>query len=272
MTRVSPGMELQPEDYRTARSHFQTHLVRHISSPQPGESLQPPPEGAKLVEYSPSLHLHAWVSPDTGGSGGKRPAVLFLHGGFAIGADDWEMTQPYRDAGYVVMTPALRGENGQQGDFSLFYDEVDDVLAAADYLAQLPYVDSKHLYVAGHSVGGTMTLLTALTSPRFQAAASFSGASDARSWARGQEELVTFDKSRIQEYQIRSAVAYAGSFQCPTRIYCGDSEILFLNSSQETSRRAQQKGLDVEAITVPGDHSTAVPEEIRRSIAFFQSH
>ena len=269
MTRISPGLEPQSEDYRTARSHFRTHLVRHTGSPQQGEPLQPLP-GVELVEYSPGLHLQAWVSPDAGGLGGKRPAVLFLHGGFALGADDWEMTQPYRDAGYVVMTPALRGENGQQGDISLFYDEVTDVLAAADYLVQLPYVDARHLYVAGHSVGGTMTLLTALTSPRFQAATSFSGAPDVRSWSKSWTGYVTFDMSRIQEYQMRSAVAYAGSFQCPTRIYCGSSEIFFLNSSQETSRRAKLKGLDVEAITVPGDHFTAVPEEIRKSIAFFQ--
>ena len=239
----------------------QTHLVRHVPSPQEGESLQPP-AGAKLVEYSPGLHLQAWVTPDPGGSGGKRPAVLFLHGGFALGADDWEMAQPDPDAGYIVLEPALRGENGQQGDYPMFYDELTDALAAADYLAQLPYVDFKHLYVAGHSAGGTLTLLSALTSTRFQAAASFSGAPDARAFSQNRPEFVTFDTSRIQEYQMRSAVAYAGSFKCPTRIYCGDSEFFFLSTSRETSDRAKKKGLDVEAITVPGDHFTAVPEEI----------
>ena len=28
------------------------------------------------------------------------------------------------------MIPTLRGENGQKGDFTLFYDEVDDVILA----------------------------------------------------------------------------------------------------------------------------------------------
>jgi hypothetical protein len=34
---------------------------------------------------------------------------------------------------------------------------------------------------------------------------------------------------------------------------------------------AQTKGLDVEAIEVPGDHFSAIPEAIARSIAFFRS-
>ena len=41
------------------------------------------------------------------------------------------MAQPYRDAGYIVMIPILRGENGQPGFYTMFYDEVDDVLGAA---------------------------------------------------------------------------------------------------------------------------------------------
>jgi hypothetical protein len=36
----------------------------------------------------------------------------------------WEDAKPYRDAGFVVMTPMLRGENGQAGAWSYFYDEV----------------------------------------------------------------------------------------------------------------------------------------------------
>ena len=57
--------------------------------------------------------------------------MLFLHGGFQFGPEDWEMTWPYRAAGFIVMVPMLRGEDDQAGDFTMFYDEVDDVLAAA---------------------------------------------------------------------------------------------------------------------------------------------
>ena len=90
---VSPGLELQTEDYGEARKHFQTRLVQHGPAPQSGEMLRAP-VGAVQVVYSPDLQLHAWLTPDDGGGSGagrKRPAVLFLHGGFAMSDQDWEM-------------------------------------------------------------------------------------------------------------------------------------------------------------------------------------
>jgi dipeptidyl aminopeptidase/acylaminoacyl peptidase len=271
---ASVGQQSPTEDYSSARQRFQTHLVQHIPAPQPGETLHPP-AGAQQVEYSPELHLQAWITPlpaDGGNGGAKRPAVMFLHGGFAIGDDDWEMAKPYREAGYIVMMPVLRGENGQNGEYSMFYNEVDDVLAAADYLAKLPAVDAGHLYVAGHSVGGTLTLLAAMLSSRFHAATSFSGAPDATAWSKDQPQLIVFDQSNPREFQMRSPIAFATSFKCPVRIYCGNAESLFVDSSRQTAELAKQKGLDVEAVSVPGDHFSAVPEEIRQSIEFFRSH
>ena len=109
-----------------------------------------PQKSVEQVYFPSGDHrLRAWFNRH--GESEKRPAVLFLHGGWAFGVDDWEMTQPFRDAGYVVLTPILRGENGQPGSFTMFYDEVDDVLAAADYLAKVPCVDPNRIYIAGHS-------------------------------------------------------------------------------------------------------------------------
>src|SRR5579871_874412 len=102
---TSAGLELQAADYSTARQHFQTHLMQHIPAPQQGEALHPP-TGAQQVEYSTDLHLQAWITPlpENGPhTGAKQPAVLFLHGGFAMSGDDWDMARPYREAGYIVM-------------------------------------------------------------------------------------------------------------------------------------------------------------------------
>ena len=268
---VSNGLELQSEDYSKARSHFQTHLIRHEPAPQQWTALQVPADVLQ-VTYSESPSLTAWLSPpDNQNVGQKQPAVLFLHGGFAFGGDDWEMTKPYRDAGYVVMTPTVRGENGQAGDYSMFYDEVQDVVAAADYLAKLPYVDPKRLYVAGHSVGGTLTLLSAMTTTRFRAAASFSGSPDQIAWSKDQPEVIPFDSTNLREFQMRSPVAFATSFKCPVRLYYGNLELLFGGPSQRTAELARTKHLDVEAISVSGNHFTAVSEEIQKSIQFFQT-
>jgi dipeptidyl aminopeptidase/acylaminoacyl peptidase len=197
--------------------------------------------------------------------------VLFLHGGFALGADDWEQARPYRDAGFVVLMLALRGENNQPGSYSMFYDEVDDVLAGADYLAALPYVDPNHLFVAGHSVGGTLTLLAAMTSSRFAAAASFSGSPDQIAFCRGMPlEIVPFDTKDNLEFVMRSPIAFANGFLCPVRLYYGDQESLFAGPSQETAKRAKASKLDVEALSVPGDHHSSVPAAMKKSIEFFK--
>ncbi|HEY1861545.1 MAG TPA: alpha/beta fold hydrolase [Gemmataceae bacterium] len=261
----------QTEDYAEARAKFHTKLIRRGPAPQPFQGEWPPPGAREATYVVGGLRLKAWINqPDA--AGGRKPAVLFLHGGFAFGADDWEQTRPFRDAGFVTMLPILRGENGQPGDYSMFYDEVDDVLAAADWLAKEPGVDSNRIYVSGHSVGGTLALLAAMTSKRFRAAASFSGSPDQVKWASGQMELVPFDPKDQREFQMRSPLAFARSFKCPTRLYYGSQEILFKASSEKTAELAKAAGLDVEAVSVPGDHMSAVTPGMRQAIAFFQQH
>ena len=267
------GLEHRDEDYAEARKGFQTRLMQRGPAPQQADPIGRPPNGAEEVQYtSGNLKLKAWVSSAKAGAGSKLPAVLFLHGGFAFGEDDWEMAQPFRDAGFAVMVPMLRGENGQPGEFSCFYNEVDDALAAVEVLAKRQNVDGNRLYVAGHSAGGTLTLLAALSSKRFRAAASFSGSPDQVVFTRFQDELVVFDRNDPREFRLRSPVAYAGSFKCPTRLYYGTAEIGFEPSSQRTAMLAKGKGLDVEAMSVPGDHQTSVPAAIRQAIAFFRQH
>lgn len=261
------------EDYPAARKRFRTHLIKHQPPPITGEPLQAPPD-ARLVRFeSDGLPLAAWISHDTDDpSGSPRPAVLYLHGGFGFDLGDWKTTKTFRDAGFIVMAPILRGENGQPGAFSAFYDEVDDVLAAADTLARQPGVDPAHLYVAGHSVGGTLTMFAALASTRFRAAASFSGAPDQRSWIAPQREIAPYDLSNDDEVQIRSPLAFATSFKCPIRLYWGDREPYFSKATRETARRAKAAGLDVEAIQVEGDHGSMFGPASQRAIAFFQQH
>src|SRR5262245_25664727 len=110
----TPLAKVQHEDYAQARSRFRTKLLRERPSPQEQAPVKPP-QGVTEVEYvSGSLRLKAWLQPPAD-EAQKHPAVLFLHGGFACGIADWDVNQAYRDAGFVVMTPILRGENGQPG-------------------------------------------------------------------------------------------------------------------------------------------------------------
>jgi dipeptidyl aminopeptidase/acylaminoacyl peptidase len=268
---VTAGLELQPDDYAQVRREFRTKLLRNGPSPQRWKAVQAPKDVA-VVEYpSGDLRLKAWVNRPAKVDG-KQPAVLFLHGGWAFGADDWEMAEPFRDAGFVVMAPLLRGENGQPGNFTMFYDEVDDVLAAADALAKIPGVDPARIYLSGHSAGGTLTMLAAMASDRFRAAASLSGSADRIAFVRsGFQKVTPFDQHEIREFQVRSAVAYATSFKCPTRLYYGKDESYFDGETRRTAGLAKRKGLDVEAVQVPGDHMSCVPAAMQQAIRFFQT-
>lgn len=262
----------QKEDYVEARKTFKTKLTRQGSAPQNFDRDEEPPPGVVWTTYTSGNHrFRAWVSGQPA-RGGPKPAVLFLHGGFAFGEGDWDQTQQLEDAGYVVMMPMLRGENGQPGNFTLFYDEVDDVVAAAEALAKIPYVDPNRIYVCGHSAGGTLALLAAMTSPRFKAAASFSGSPDQKLFCRSNPELVVFDTKDEREYQMRSPLAFPKSFKCPVRIYYGDEEFFFKDPSKKLAEVSSKAGLDVKAVSVPGDHFDSVEPAMEMAIQFFQMH
>ena len=269
-----PDIAVQNQDYADARTRFHTTLITKGPAPEQVCTPRKPPLGVSEIEFpSGALRLKAWVNRPTVNSPHKAPAVLFLHGGFCFDFSDWQVTQPFRDAGFIVMIPTLRGQDGQPGNFTMFYDEVDDAVNAASYLRDQSYVDSDQLYIAGHSTGGTLTMLAAMTYPHFRAAASFSGSPDAVGYTRHAVAIgadVPFNYKDPVELQLRSARVYAASFKCPVRIYYGADETHFALSSQPTAKLAREHGLDVQAISVDGGHNSAVEAEIQLAIEFFR--
>jgi predicted Zn finger-like uncharacterized protein len=259
----------QTQDYADARKTFKTKLVQSAAAPQAWAPLTPPAGVTEVTYTSGGLKLKAWINKPAAGQA-PRQAVLFLHGGFAFGSEDWDQCKPFRDAGFVTMTPWLRGENGQPGNFTLFYDEVDDVLAAAEALAATPGVDPNRIYVAGHSAGGTLAMLGAMTSRRFQGCASFSGSPDQVAFVRDEPDLAPFDPDDRQELTMRSPLAFPKSFKCPARLYWGDEEFGFSMGTKALAEKARAAGLDVQAIEVTGDHMTSVDPAMRQAVAFFQ--
>lgn len=235
-----PPLPLEPELYADARATFRSKLRRHGPAPQPvGEAPVLPASARDFAYRSDGLTLTGWVSREAFADPGaeKRPGVVFLHGGFGFDEGDWVSSAPYRKAGFVVMTPVLRGENGQPGDFSSFYDEVTDVLNATMVFRAMPGVDPDRLFVAGHSAGGTLAMLAALSALFFRAGASFSGSPDQRAFFTDWPDGVSFDESTEAEYSIRSPIAYATSFRCPFRLYFGSEESFFSTSSAESASR-----------------------------------
>jgi dipeptidyl aminopeptidase/acylaminoacyl peptidase len=259
------------EDYKTARENFSSKLIHIDRAPGRWDTLKTPERVNEVKFLSNGDTLKAWMNVPSKNK--KYPAVIFLHGGFSFGLEDWTMTQAYRDSGFVVFSPMLRGENGQQGTFTMFYDETDDVLASIKYLKSLPYIDADRIYLSGHSVGGTIAMLTSMLTTEIKAAASFSGSPDQMIYCKYgiPAKLIPFDTNDVRECEMRSPLSYARSFKIPMRIYYGSDEPHFRLSSEEMVKYAKESGADIELVQIQGDHMSAIPEEVARSIGFFRS-
>ncbi|TNM65778.1 alpha/beta hydrolase family protein [Aliirhizobium smilacinae] len=261
---------LESSDYGEARRHFSTRLVRKGPSPEVSSPLGTPP-GAKRVTYpggpDGSIQLIAWLSHYEP-SKKLKPAVLFLHGGNATGDGHWELLKAYWEAGFVVLLPSFRGENGQAGNYSGFYDETADALAAATYLENLPGIDRNRFFIAGHSNGGTLALLASMTR-KFRAAAPISaGVSAWRYFGRYSNEM-PFDASDPMEFVMRSSACFGGSLKCPTFLLRGSEERPFDKDHELLMERARSAGVSIDKKILPGTHNGVVPGAVAESIHFF---
>jgi dienelactone hydrolase len=167
--------------FAQARQGFHTKLTQQLNESSP---VPEPPKGIlEKVSYdAPVGKLAAYLTPDPG-DGKKHPAIIWITGGFSNSIDEsaWEKApvendqsaRAFRAAGIVEMYPSLRGGNDNPGSKEVCFGEVDDVLAAAHFLEKQPDVDSKRIYLGGHSTGGTLVLLVAECSDRFRAVFSF---------------------------------------------------------------------------------------------------
>lgn len=208
-----------------ARQGFKSRLLRRESAQQPVP--EPPAEIFRTVRYSsPAGHLAAYLSPNPG-DGRRHPAIIWITGGDAntIG-DVWspapasndQSAAAYRKAGIVMMFPSLRGGNNNPGVREGFFGEVDDVIAAADFLAQQDYVDPARIYLGGHSTGGTLALLVAEASDRFRAVFSFGPVADVRAYGPA---FTPFTLEDPREIELRAPGRWLSSLRVPTFVFEG---------------------------------------------------
>ena len=158
-----------------ARQGFSTHLIAQVHDSGPVD--QPPAGVFELVHYTSAVgSLAAYLTPPPGP--GRHPAIIWITGGDdnSIGdvwspspADNDQSAAQYRDAGIMMMFPSLRGGNDNPGYEEGFMGEADDIVAAAEFLAEQPGVDPNRIYLGGHSTGGTMVLIESEYTDRFRA-------------------------------------------------------------------------------------------------------
>jgi len=165
-----------------------------------------------VVVRSGALELHALLWRP--GGHGPFPALLFNHGSGTAPERQYAQAAAvgpvFAKHGYVLLFVFRRGSglsagegtsaadlldrelaaNGQEARNRLQLqlletDQLNDALAGLAFLRTLPEVDTHRVAVAGHSFGGSLTLLIAGRDTALRAAVVFSGS--AGSWDRSPE-------------------------------------------------------------------------------------
>ncbi len=268
---VDPLASMEPDDPRLAlpwaerRAAHPTQLRQRGPVPIPWVA-SAPPEGVEELRYpSGELQLLAWLAVPEGASADTpAPALVYFHGAFSLAADDFEHVRPFLDAGFVVLTPTYRGENGNPGDFELLYGEADDAAAAVRWLADRPEVDPERIYTLGHSAGGAISALMSLVPDLPVAAtASIGGIYVPETFGRwrnmkGQRELVRFDPDQPLETHNRVLGPNACDMQRPHLAIYGVEDRWFIDNVAEVQQRADACSAPFSSLEVPGDHMSSV--------------
>jgi dipeptidyl aminopeptidase/acylaminoacyl peptidase len=169
----------------------------------------------------------------------KYPVIVLIHGG---PEGEWGESWTYRwnaqvfaGAGYVVIEPNPRGSVGYGQKFT---DEInldwggkpyDALMAVADYVEKLSYVDASRIAAAGGSYGGYMIDWILGHTNRFKCLISHDGVYDLRSEAESTEELwfpiwefggMPWDNPEV--YDKWSPSHFVKEFQTPTLVIHGE--------------------------------------------------
>lgn len=252
-TAKPPELPSKETPLSKARKSFASKLTGSGVAPQEYDE-EKPPAGVSVVQFkSGEVQLTAWRS-ELPSDGKKHPALVFAHGGFAFGAGDYLAVAHLVKQGWVVIAPIFRGENGSAGKYDLFLHEIEDLVAAGEYVASLDCVNKKQVFAVGHSVGGTRCILAAMLPSPFRATASIGGAPDIRPWLKGQEELAPFDCKDPDEIKVRNPAQNHESLICPLILANGEEETGFTSLSWAFVKQARALRKDVDHFTKPGDH------------------
>lgn len=209
-----------------ARQGFATKISVTTARATPAPA---PPANMYVQSYYTSAdgnELPAFVTADPR-DGYQHPAVIWLPGGdtnspgefWKSSFDAHRLVGALQAAGVVVMFPVLRGGHEGGGDKEFFLGEVDDVLAAADHLARVGYVNADRIYLAGHGAGATLALLTSESSARFAGVFAFGPVAEVDRYASIMP--VNFREHGEQEARLRSPIHWLHGIERPTYIVEG---------------------------------------------------
>ncbi len=246
--------------YLRHRAVFETKLEKPAPAPQEFSKLSSSVDLMTIEYPSGSRMLAAQVHAPKKLRKQRRGAIIFFHGGFALGNGDLKDVQPFIDAGYVVMLPTLRGENGNAGNFEMFVGEVDDAKAAAVWLSKQSYVDPTRIYAFGHSIGGGVAAMLSLLDGVPVKLTGSSGGLYAPKMLAAWEEILPFDPKTEKELMMRTLHGNIDSMLLPHIAYLGRKDA-FSASIAKLKKEIMEKNISeprIEIHLLPGDHFSSL--------------
>ena len=232
----------------------------------------------KVVIKSPDgLEVHSQLF-NTGGAG-RKPAIIFVHGGpprqMLLG---WNYSDYYSNAyasnqylasrGFVVLSVNYRLGIGYGRDFqqaenagSQGASEYQDVKAAAEWLRSQPFVDPARIGIYGGSYGGFLTAMAlARNSDLFAAGVDIHGVHD---WtterARGILNRDRYEEAPDAAKALETAwnsspVSYMKTWKSPVFLIHGDDDRnVRFNQTVDLARRLTAQGVPFEELVIPDD-------------------
>ncbi|MBL8265034.1 prolyl oligopeptidase family serine peptidase [Steroidobacter sp.] len=224
---------------------------------------------------------------------GKRPAVVYLHGGpqrqMVLGwhmmgyySNDYAINQYLAHRGFVVLAVNYRLGPGYGFDFHFppkagqrGASEYQDVQAAGKYLQSLPDVDGQRVGIYGGSYGGYLTAMgLAHDSALFKAGVDIHGVHDwilqyglKELFKREQYEVPADTKQAIEAGWTSSPVSALAGWKSPVLFITGDDDRnVRVGQTVDLSRRLRDTGVHQEAlILVDETHSLQRHENVLKA-------
>lgn len=232
----------------------------------------------KVIYKAPDgVQVHAQLFERAGGAG-KKPAVIFVHGGpprqMLLG---WHYSDYYSNAyalnqylasrGYVVLSVNYRLGIGYGYDFHFpakagaqGASEYQDIKAAGEYLRTLPQVDAKRIGIYGGSYGGFLTALAlARNSDIFAAGVDIHGVHD---WTAERARILLEPRyEKAPDVQQALDIAWKSSpvnsisdWKSPVLLIHGDDDRnVRFSQTVDLAQRLEKAGVKFEELIIPDD-------------------
>jgi dipeptidyl aminopeptidase/acylaminoacyl peptidase len=257
---------------------FNKDLIDQVDIRQPEEMWISSPSGKKIHTFV--------ITPHNFDPAKKYPVIINVHGGpqqqwLDAFRGDWQM---YPGSGYIEVMPNPHGSNGYGQEFCAAISKdwngkvYQDIMAVADSMENLPYVDKDRMGAMGWSYGGYMMMWMEGHTTRFKAIASMMGTYDLRAMYSSTEELwfpewdlggTPWTSPEI--YQQQSPSNYVQNFKTPCLVIAGEKDFrLPYTGSLEFFTDLQKMGVPSRLIVFPNDGHW--PNGVKSMPLYYNAH